>query len=105
MDTSQSGFDNIIEDYSKENNPPYPPLFSQTPLELQSAPAVKDLDLILEYSRRIKWISILSIYGSIWYFIANAWPLALACVFPICGFIGAHWFSDCLIRFYIVICA
>lgn len=102
VDKPHSGFNDIIVDDSKQNNPSAPPLYSQTPLELQSAPTVSNLDAIILQSKIVKWTSLILSVCCFLYLLPRAWPLVLTFVFPIIGFIGAHRFSVCLIRFYIV---
>ena len=102
QDKQHSGFNDIIVDDSKHSTPSAPPLFSALALEVQPAAAPSDLDAIILQSKIVKWTSLILTVCCFLYLLPGAWPLVLTFVFPIVGFVGAHRFSDCLIKFYIV---
>ena len=101
-----SGFNDIIVDYSKPVEPSAPPLFSPEPLEIH-VPETKTLSLssmesIILQSKIVKWTSLILCVCCFIYLLAGSWPLVLTFIFPILGFIGAHKYNLCLIRFYLV---
>jgi hypothetical protein len=60
------------------------------------------LEAIQMRSRVVKWTSlVLSIFAFL-YILPGAIPLILTFVFPILGFIAAHKYNDCLVKFYSV---
>lgn len=101
-DKPQSDFNDIIVDESKSNNNPVPPLFSQGALEVQPNATISNLDSIILQSKIVKWSSLILSVCCFIYLLPNAWPLVLTFVFPIVGFVAAHKFNDCLIKFYVV---
>jgi hypothetical protein len=55
-----------------------------------------------KYSKIVKWSSLCLSLCTLFYLIPGAWPLVLTFAFPIVGFIGAHKYSECLNKFYLV---
>jgi hypothetical protein len=102
---NNSGFNDIIVDYSKKDDQQAQNIFSPGPLEVQGPPTDQtpsNFDSIILQSKIVKWTSLVLSVCCFIYLLAGAWPLVLTFVFPILGFIGAHKFHLCLIRFYLV---
>lgn len=101
-DKPQSDFNDIIVDESKNNGNQAPQLFSQGALEVQPNTTISNLDGIILQSKIVKWSSLILSVCCFIYLLPAAWPLVFTFVFPVVGFVAAHKYRECLVKFYIV---
>lgn len=88
-----------LENKSKEN------LFSEEPVKIITNFQMVDSETLIRLRKNAKIVKVLSVILSltcILYIIPGAWPLIFTFIFPIMGYIGAHKYSDCLNKFYII---
>ncbi|OMJ82686.1 hypothetical protein SteCoe_16557 [Stentor coeruleus] len=105
---AHSGFKDIYVDGSSDAKPQDPPItFQSNPIMFQpgplpSSPNISRLEVIEMHSRIVKWTSLVLSIFSFLYLLPGAIPLVVTFVFPILGFIAAHKYNDCLVKFYTI---
>lgn len=106
---AHSGFKDIIFDGSSDPKPQDPPMTFQPPNPImfqpgpmQTSPNISRLETIEMHSRIVKWTSLVLSIFSFLYLLPGAIPLVVTFVFPILGFIAAHRYNECLVKFYTI---